>query len=141
MSLIAVSVSTIYDLSSPKSGEDTPPVPVADDAGEAPFLRRLPARLGKELVSLQAQDHYLEVTTAKGRDLILMRSVGCRGGTDGLYPGMRVHRSWWVARSAVAGIETTGDRMSVRLSNDVIVPVSRGKRPAVRKWLSGQDSA
>lgn len=140
--VIAVSVTAIYDVASPKSGEDTPPVPVADDAdpGEAPFLRRLPARLGKELVSLQAQDHYLEVTTANGRDLILMRLSDAEEELTA-YHGMRVHRSWWVARSAVAGIETAGDRMSVRLSNDVIVPVSRGKRPAVRKWLSRQDGA
>ncbi len=137
--VIAVSVSAIYDVSSPKSGEDASPS-TRQSPDEVPFLKRLPAHLGKELIALQAQDHYLEVTTARGKDLILMRLSDAEEELAN-YPGMRVHRSWWVARSAVAGIETAGDRMSVRLSNDVIVPVSRGKRPAVRKWLSERDGA
>jgi hypothetical protein len=137
--VIAVSVSTIYDLSSPKSGEDASPA-TRQSPDEVPFLKRLPAHLGKELIALQAQDHYLEVTTARGKDLILMRLSDAEEELAN-YPGKRIHRSWWVARSAVAGIDTTGDRMSVRLSNDVIVPVSRGKRPAVRKWLTGRDGA
>jgi DNA-binding LytR/AlgR family response regulator len=50
---------------------------------------------------------------------------------------MRVHRSWWVARAGVDGIETAGDRMTIRLVSGAVAPVSRANRSAVRAWISG----
>ena len=76
------------------------------------------------------------MTTTKGRDLILMRLSDAEAELAG-YPGMRVHRSWWVARSGVDGIETAGDRMTIRLVSGTEVPVSRANRAAVRSWVSG----
>ena len=133
--VITLAIATIYDVSSPKAAAAVPsPAPPADSGNR--FLARIPARLGTELVSLQAQDHYLEVTTTKGRDLILMRLSDAEAELAG-YPGMRVHRSWWVARTGVEGIETTGDRMAVRLVSGAVAPVSRANRAAVRSWISG----
>lgn len=132
--VITLAIATIYDVSSPKLADAVPsPVPADTDGNR--FLKRIPARLGKDLVSLQAQDHYLEVTTTRGRDLILMRLSDAEAELAG-YPGMRVHRSWWVARAGVDGIETAGDRMTIRLSSGAEAPVSRAKRPAVRSWVS-----
>ena len=76
------------------------------------------------------------MTTTKGRDLILMRLSDAEAELA-FYPGMRVHRSWWVARGGVDGIETTGDRMTIRLVSGTEVPVSRANRAAVRSWVSG----
>lgn len=132
--VISAGVATIYDMSAraPAAGPVAAPEPAPQ---EAPFLKRLPIGLGRDLISLQAQDHYLEVTTARGRDLILMRLGDAEKELED-YPGMRVHRSWWIARSAVAGIESGNDRTSVRLTNDVLVPVARSRRAALRKWLA-----
>jgi len=133
--VITLAIATIYDVSSPKAAEAVSSPTPTEDSGNR-FLERLPASLGKELVSLQAQDHYLEVTTTRGRDLILMRLSDAEAELA-FYPGMRVHRSWWVARAGVDGIETAGDRMTIRLSSGAVAPVSRAKRVAVRSWISG----
>ena len=133
--VITLAIATIYDVSSPKPADsaDTP-APAEESANR--FLARIPARLGTDLVSLQAQDHYLEVTTTKGRELILMRLSDAEAELA-FYPGMRVHRSWWVARGAVEDIETAGDKMTIRLSSGAAAPVSRTNRAAVRSWISG----
>ena len=133
--VITLAIATIYDVSSPKAAETVPYPALAEDNGNR-FLKRIPARLGTELVSLQAQDHYLEVTTTKGHDLILMRLSDAEAELAG-YPGMRVHRSWWVARAGVDGIETAGDRMTIRLSSGAVAPVSRANRTRVKSWMSG----
>ena len=37
------------------------------------LLSKLPHHLGHEIVTVQAQDHYVEVTTMKGSAMVLMR--------------------------------------------------------------------
>ncbi|WP_370156077.1 LytTR family DNA-binding domain-containing protein [Ferrovibrio sp.] len=114
------------------------PVPAqkAVPAPPAAFLNRIPPPLGRELLALQAEDHYLRIHTAKGSALILFRlrdALAELGGLDGL----QVHRGWWVARRAVAGHGRSDGRTELRLSNGLVVPVSRGCRPAVKAagWL------
>ena len=57
---------------------------------------------------------------------------------NGLIEGMRVHRSWWVARSAVTGWERDGKTLTLQLSSGQTVPVARDRQPLVRAagWLS-----
>ena len=43
------------------------------DSGQDTFFARLPPHIGDDLVHLRMRDHYIEVTTAAGRDLVLMR--------------------------------------------------------------------
>jgi DNA-binding LytR/AlgR family response regulator len=52
---------------------------------------------------------------------------------------MQVHRSWWVARAAVADSGLNGRNLILRLKNGLEAPVSR---PTVAKlkaagWLTG----
>jgi len=46
--------------------------------------------------------------------------------------GLRVHRSWWVARDAVADVTRADGRMTLKLVNGVEAPVSRTYARAVR---------
>ena len=133
--VITLAIATIYDVSSPKAADPASPREPTEQDGNR-FLARIPAQLGTDLVSLQAQDHYLEVTTTRGRDLILMRLSDAEAELAG-YPGMRVHRSWWVARAGVDGVETAGDRMTIRLVSGAVAPVSRANRSAVKAWIAG----
>ena len=99
---------------------------------DPPFFQRLPARLGRDLIALEAEDHYLRVHTALGSELILARlsdTVAQLGDHDGL----QVHRSWWVAADAVAGVISQDGRLALRLTNGLTAPVSRTYRDAVRK--------
>jgi hypothetical protein len=93
-------------------------------AGAPPFLDRLPPRLGRELLCLQMEDHYVRAHTARGSDLILTPLKDAIAELSSL-EGMQVHRSWWVARGAVAAPVANGRNLSLRLVNGLDVPVSR----------------
>lgn len=102
----------------------------------APFLDRLPARLGRRLLHLHMQDHYVEAHTEEGSDLLLLRFRDALREVEGI-DGAQVHRSHWVARAAVAGVERRNGRIALRLVNGSRVPVSRSFAPALRDrgWL------
>lgn len=88
-----------------------------------PLLSRLPARLQDgEIISISMQDHYAEVTTTKGKSLILMRLGDAIDLLEGC-SGARIHRSHWVAQQSVAGIERNGRRMEVRLADGRALPI------------------
>ena len=108
----------------------------SSEARSAPFLERIPERLGRNLLHLHMQDHYVEVHTDEGSDLLLLRFRDALRELDGL-DGAQVHRSHWVARTAVAGIERRSGRIALRLVNGNRVPVSRSFAPVLRNrgWL------
>lgn len=84
----------------------------------------LPPRLGTDIICMAMEDHYVRVHTALGSDLLLMpmtRAVEDVAGVE----GCRVHRSWWVARSAVLRIDGPARSMRLRLVNGMEVPVAR----------------
>jgi DNA-binding LytR/AlgR family response regulator len=102
---------------------------------EAPppkFLARLPPRLaGAELYAVEAEDHYLRLHTSQGQDLILMRLTDAVEELEGL-EGAQTHRSWWVAKAAVAEAERLDGRAVLTLKDGAEVPVSRGFAKTLR---------
>ena len=113
--------------------------PVPGPAAPSPFklLARVNPRLGADLLALQGEDHYVRVHTALGSELLLMR-LGDAIEEIGGFAGERVHRSWWVARAAVAGVQANGRRASLVLSNGLEVPVSREATSRLRRagWFA-----
>lgn len=102
----------------------------------SPFLRRIPPRLGTELLWLSAEDHYIRVTTSLGSDLILCRLSDAIAELDG-ETGQRVHRSHWVARRAVGSVERREGKTVLVLVGGETVPVSQSYMPALKAagWL------
>jgi hypothetical protein len=100
------------------------------------FFRRIPPALGRDLLALEMEDHYLRIHTAIGSDLILLR---LRDAMAELGPkrGRQVHRSWWVAEGAVAEAERAGARTLLVLRNGLKVPVSKSFRDPAKEmgWL------
>ena len=78
----------------------------------------------------------MEVHTGEGSDLLLLRFRDALREVGEL-DGAQVHRSHWVARAAVAGVERRNGRIALRLVNGRLVPVSRSFAPALRDrgWL------
>jgi hypothetical protein len=98
-----------------------------------PFLKRLPAALGRDLLSLQMRDHYVQARTELGTTLLLMRfrdAVAELGEA-----GLQVHRSWWAAFDAMEALERDGRSARLRLRGGFALPVSRAFLPAVREAL------
>ena len=112
------------------------PEPVQEASTESPFLRRIPARLGTDLLWLSAEDHCIRVTTALGSDLILCRLSDAIAEL-GAGAGQRVHRSHWVAGGAVDAIERKDGKTVLRLTNGESVPVSQSYVPTLKAagWL------
>jgi DNA-binding LytR/AlgR family response regulator len=106
------------------------------EPGAPDFFRRMPPALGRDLLALEMEDHYLRIHTALGSDLILLR---LRDALAELGParGRQVHRSWWVAEGAIASVERNGGRPVLVLRNRLRVPVSKSFREQVKAagWL------
>ena len=97
------------------------------------LLEKLPPRLQTAtLWSMTAEDHYLRVRTDGGEALILMRLSDAVAACEAL-EGARTHRSWWVAREAVAEARKGDGRGVLILKDEIEAPVSRTYYSALRE--------
>ena len=95
------------------------------------LLSRLPIEKRGALISLSVSDHYVEVTTAKGQELVLIRLSDAMAECD-VTAGMQVHRSHWISLSQVAAAKRAGDRAILTMSDGRDIPVSRSYVPAIK---------
>ncbi|WP_194953075.1 LytTR family DNA-binding domain-containing protein [Sphingopyxis solisilvae] len=114
------------------------PTAGAPDSGTAASIApNLPLPPGFGPVrALKGEDHYVRVIGDGREELILMRlrdAIERLGTTDGL----RVHRSWWVARGGVIAVRRDGRVAAITLVGGQEVPVSRDMMPQLRAagWL------
>lgn len=103
-----------------------------DGAAQPALLDRLPLDKRGPLVALSVQDHYVEVTTAKGREMLLMRLSDAIRETAPT-PGLQVHRSYWVATGAVRSARRDGARAVLTMTGGRDIPVSRSNVAAVKE--------
>jgi LytTr DNA-binding domain len=94
------------------------------------------------VLCLQMEDHYVRVHTADSSRLVLAtlnQAMTALGNADGL----QVHRSWWVARKAVARAVTEGRNLRLKLVNGITAPVARSAVAMVREagWLTNENPA
>jgi hypothetical protein len=113
---------------------DLPPAEAQTTPEQAEFWSRIPRRLGRDLVALSAELHYLRVYTTLG-DTLILYSFG--RATDALLDarGMQVHRSHWVALDRVDEVTSRDGRMFCHMAGGPVLPVSRSYRAALRAAL------
>ncbi len=100
---------------------------------QAKFLERLPVRYRTaELWAIASEDHYCRVYTSLGSEMVLLRLSDAERELTGAN-GLRVHRSWWVARDGVADSKREDGRIKLVLKSGEDVPVSRSYQAAVRE--------
>jgi DNA-binding LytR/AlgR family response regulator len=95
------------------------------------FLARLPTRLGRDIVFVEAQEHYLRVATRRGEHLLL------QGLTHAIleleengFDGIQIHRSVWVAWKHVENVDVRPGTVSVFVSTGVCWKISRRRAKA-----------
>lgn len=121
---------TEYEPAQPTSELSTTETPVSPAATAAlPNQCLFHSRLGHtlqhaEIVSLTMQDHYIEVTTDMGTEMVLMRFGDAIDELEGL-DGMRIHRSHWVSLPHVQSLTRSGQKAQVLLTDGRSLPVSR----------------
>jgi DNA-binding LytR/AlgR family response regulator len=106
--------------------------PSLEISGTPAILDRLPLDKRGALVALSVEDHYVRVRTLKGEELLLMRLSDAIRETAP-EPGLRVHRSHWVATAAVTAARRDGDRAILAMRSGGDIPVSRSHIRAVRE--------
>ncbi len=106
-------------------------VPAPAQAGPL-LLRRLPEGAGETILHLSVCDHHVDIHTETGTTSLRMRLADAIEAMEGV-PGFRVHRSHWVARAAIDGVEREQGRLFLRLTSGALVPVSRGARPILEE--------
>ncbi len=91
---------------------------------EPEFFAKVPSDIGRDLVSLSAELHYLRVTTRGGNALVLYpfgRAVEELEGDA----GQQIHRSHWASYGHVEAVSRKGDGAVATMSNGDRLPVSR----------------
>ena len=130
---VAVIAVAAAALSEALAAREVTPVHPASAPAEPIWLDQLPAHLGRDLILLQAQDHYVMAVTERGETLI---RTGLQEAADALGDfGVRIHRSWWVARGAVRAYRYRKGAPVVVLRNGLELPVGRTYRRSARKAL------
>lgn len=117
------------------AGEVTPPgqfQPVPP-AGTTSLFARVPNRLGRDVMFLEAQEHYLRVVLVGGEQLLLhgLANAIAEIDADGT-KGMLVHRSYWVSWAHVIRVVVDSSGGYAELANGTRIPVSRRRAAAVR---------
>ena len=101
-------------------------------APQVPILSRLKPENRGALIRLTVRDHYTEVVTTRGRELILLR-FGDALTEIGNTAGIRVHRSHWVATDHVDQLKRDNGKLFVIARDGAEMPVSRSYAEAVRQ--------
>lgn len=120
-----LNATRLLNLPEPTAPERSVPPDPMDE-----FWSKVPRSLGRDLVALTAELHYLRVQTTDGDALILYpfgRAVEELGDR-----GYRVHRSHWIAAGHLDGVEREGDRYFCRTDTELRLPLSRSYRRTIR---------
>ena len=96
-----------------------------------PLLDRLPYAKRGALIALSAEDHYVNVQTTQGTEMLLMRLSDAMKEVAPTV-GLQIHRSHWVATDQITDVRRINDRGEVVLSSCETRPISRGYMAAVR---------
>lgn len=114
-----------------KIAEVSPPPATVTPQPAPEILNRLSARNRGSLVRLSVEDHYTEVVTSHGRELVLLRFSDALKEL-GATPGLQIHRSHWVADAHVEKLKRDDGKLFVVMKDGVEIPVSRPNFEAVR---------
>ena len=84
-----------------------------------------------ELLAVEAEDHYIQVHSQRGKELIYYRFGDALEELAHL-DGLRIHRSAWISKKAIDRVEGEGRNMHVRLISGERMRVSLSNRGAVQ---------
>ena len=108
------------------------PIPVMPFSAHPRLLDRLPADHRAPLIALTATNHYTEVTTSAGTTRLLLRLSDAIAEAAPT-PGLRIHRSYWVATDQITAVRREGPRAIVTLTDGRDYPVSRSHLSALEQ--------
>lgn len=108
------------------------PQQAASHDGQTRLSRRIAADDPGPILRIEAMDHFVNVVTAQAVYPLRLRFADAVEQMAGV-EGFMIHRSHWVARDAVMGVQRVQGRLFVRVIDGALVPVSRKYRAAVEE--------
>ena len=124
---------TLFDL--PVAASNSPSGETSSTKSPNTFLESLDPPLQGDLQSVEAQEHYVQVISSEESRLVLYRfSDVVRQLPDSA--GIQIHRSHWVAHTAVKELLIQGQAMKLELQDGRRIPVSRSFRHAVENLFA-----
>lgn len=86
-----------------------------------------------QILALRAEDHYVRVILQDRSELILCKFADV---VDGLsdQDGLRIHRSYWVSRTAVKSVRQRGGSQLIEIMSGDEVPISLQYRAMFEHW-------
>ena len=101
------------------------------------FLERLPLFIGRDVIALNSEDHYLRVFTLTGDALVLVTISEAIRTLESLgFSGLQVHRSWWISLDAVKQTEARDRKTYAVLNTGLEVPISQTYRALFDKEVT-----
>ncbi|WP_136659454.1 LytTR family DNA-binding domain-containing protein [Nitratireductor sp. XY-223] len=128
---VAVAAALIFYRETP----DREPETVAAAPSLKSLIASVPAALGNDIVRMHAQDHYVEIVTAKGSALLTEQFGDCVDKL-GQLDGLQCHRSHWVSLAHVTDVVRSGSAYKCTMSNGDAVPVSRRRYSELRERMA-----
>ncbi len=107
---------------------------IRTSTAQPPILSRLKPENRGALIRLTVRDHYTEVVTTRGRELVLLR-FGDALTEIGNIEGIRLHRSHWIATDHIDRLKRDNGKLFVIARDGAEMPVSRSYAEAVRRHL------
>lgn len=94
------------------------------------FLGTLDPPLTGRIYWIEAQEHYVRISTTAENRMVLLRFTDAVREISSS-EGMQVHRSHWVAFPEFQELVREGQNVKLKLTSDELVPVSRSYRQQV----------
>lgn len=100
------------------------------------FWNRVPMTIGRDLVALSAELHYMRVYTTQGEALVLFPFGRAVVQLENVIDGVQIHRSHWVALGHVAEIRRNGRNGVCHTTSGLDLPISRKRRQSLEAALT-----
>jgi hypothetical protein len=99
------------------------------------ILSLIPHALGRDIIYLMSELHYLRIVTTEGETLQLYNLQNAIDELKDLYDGLQTHRSYWVNKAHVDKIiGKTSDR-KILTKQGYLIPISRRQYTIVKSRL------
>jgi len=99
------------------------------------ILSLIPHALGRDIIYLMSELHYLRIVTTQGETLQLYNLQNAMDELKDLYDGMQTHRSYWINKAHVEKIVGKAGNKKILTKQGHLIPISRRQYTAVKSSL------
>ena len=137
IAVVILSIFQLIDVATHGPAQAEPIRPTQRQESSIVFFDRISDSLGRDLLCLKMEDHYLRVKTKIGSELIHLRLSDAIEELHEL-PGFQPHRSWWVHKDAISSVQKTRQRYELILIDGSTIPIARRRIAELKQqgWLT-----